>query len=139
MTFPRAAHATPVPDDVVDFLLTRTAVYIAHTDEDWLSKTEDLPRRFDFGGDDIGRAASWLWKASEKDRLWRFLADVLAEYRNHNRFFDQFETRLTLDELLGHKFRSFLTVGLSSSEIDELVIEAKANVPSYYGDGANRP
>ncbi|QOD05950.1 type II toxin-antitoxin system Phd/YefM family antitoxin [Pseudarthrobacter sp. BIM B-2242] len=84
-------------------------------------------------GDDFGRVASWLWISDQKDRLWRFLAELLAEYRVHSKEFLALKQEVTFEALL-KQMGGPLSVSLDREQIEMLRAEARANVPAHYGD-----
>lgn len=80
-------------------------------------------------GDNFGKISYWLW-CTDKNALWRMMADYMSEIRQHNPHAP--DPRLAFSDLLvGLAFA--LPSYVTPEESKRLIAEASVQVPVFYG------
>lgn len=81
-------------------------------------------------GDPAGRVLGWLWTSGQPRRAVQFLADLIAELRNHHP--ERIEPRPRLIDVL-NGLRFAMPNDFPESELTALITRAASEVPLYYG------
>lgn len=125
-----ASRGTPSDQGVLETLLVGYAEAAANR----ILRDQPERDRWLHPGDDTGRVIAWLWRSGRADRLMLFLADLVAELRDHN--VDAPDPKLRLDDLL-RGLEWAMPNGFDGDELAALVARAREEVPRYYGADPN--
>lgn len=121
------------PDRVLSTLIAGCAVRTA----DQITRDPSSVRdRAIHIGDPAGRVLGWLWTSRQTRRAMQFLADLIAELRNHHP--ERIEPRLRLTDVLnGLQFA--MPNDFPEEELTALITRAAREVPLYYGSNPDAP